>query len=501
MCLKGEKNMIIKRISAFVIIFVIIVSMSMVLAVEKPEQKTINILFIGNSLTFVNEMPSIFQFIAHNKGKSVYVDYTSLCIPGASLSMLHQQKNYKSTIFDNKWDYVVLQELGGFSSSNNLNSVESTYNVIRSINADIKKIKARTVLYIPPLAGMNSYKDNYLAYQSSSDQVHINIASEIGAAVSPAGYVVAIISQKYNFEPLSDNLHSTYISSYLTACTMYATIFNESPYEGLQHRLVGNTTVNENWQQFQNLAWQSVNKFYDENKNIACLKLSNNVSGAGNATINLVLKNLRACLSQITIFILIYSLLILVGIFLFINFYKIRNKTSKNDVAFRIKYNTYFLGIIGIIISFSAYISYGVLSNIIGSIFFNAMTFFQQLYIYISTLIPFLLVESYFLIFTYSKYATFKGRIYFILISIISILNLLLDGLFITYGAFGAYFVYYLIPVKSSSSDYNYNNILHMYTIYIWISFFILIAFILKLIAFIKVINSRRKLKTSLLNT
>lgn len=125
--------------------------------VKKKEQK---VLFIGNSLTFYNDMPQTLQKMIDEQQLNIKIDQFTL--PGCRLtwfaaniehnnnSHLRAQKNETpmgvKKILSDKWDYVILQEGGGDPLIPYLQmySFEPSLLFLDSI---IRSIKARTVIY------------------------------------------------------------------------------------------------------------------------------------------------------------------------------------------------------------------------------------------------------------------------------------------------------------------------------------------------------------------
>ena len=71
-------------------------------------QDTTKILFIGNSFTYVNDLPQTFYQLATKAGKIVYVD--NITMGGATLQMHLQNQATLQKINEKHWDFVVLQE-------------------------------------------------------------------------------------------------------------------------------------------------------------------------------------------------------------------------------------------------------------------------------------------------------------------------------------------------------------------------------------------------------
>lgn len=67
-----------------------------------------SVLFVGNSLTYTNDLPGVFRDLAMAGGYDVGV--TTLAAPNVALIDYVSDKNAMSTIGSGKWKYVVLQQ-------------------------------------------------------------------------------------------------------------------------------------------------------------------------------------------------------------------------------------------------------------------------------------------------------------------------------------------------------------------------------------------------------
>jgi hypothetical protein len=69
--------------------------------------QAIKILFIGNSLTYYNNMPQMFDSLATASGNEVYVDQAT--VGGKPLWQLLHDQTVIDKINEKQWDYVILQ--------------------------------------------------------------------------------------------------------------------------------------------------------------------------------------------------------------------------------------------------------------------------------------------------------------------------------------------------------------------------------------------------------
>jgi hypothetical protein len=108
-------------------------------------QKTIRVLFIGNSLTDFNDLPAQLQTLvseAYPSGRSLR--YESITPGGCTLQKHWNDGKAAARITQGHWDYVVLQEQSQIPFSDR----QQMYHYARLFDREIKKVGAKTVLYM-----------------------------------------------------------------------------------------------------------------------------------------------------------------------------------------------------------------------------------------------------------------------------------------------------------------------------------------------------------------
>jgi hypothetical protein len=201
---------------------------------------TTRVLFIGNSYTDVNDLPSIFKALSESGGKNVYAEMQA---PGGYT--LENHLNRISTIDAIKrgiWNFVVLQEQSQTPVIEYLRN-NSMYPSAVKLDSIIKLYNpnAVTVFYMTwgrKNGGQQCIDTscspvfiNYFHMQDSLKSSYTKISNLLSALLSPAGeaWRTAILLKPYvNLWEL-DESHPTLDGSYLTACVFYAKIFNQSP--------------------------------------------------------------------------------------------------------------------------------------------------------------------------------------------------------------------------------------------------------------------------------
>jgi hypothetical protein len=183
-----------------------------------------DILFIGNSHTYLNQMPRMLVALVDAEDRGFRLKAEQSTGKGVSLEWHWNNPPTRAVITGRRWDYVVLQERSGGP----LEALESFQRHVRMLDEEIKKQSARTILY------MTWANRNRPEIQALLADAYTNIARELDAILAPVGLawqqVQRLIPGLDLYHP--DGRHANPIGSYLTACVLYAALFNTSP-EGL----------------------------------------------------------------------------------------------------------------------------------------------------------------------------------------------------------------------------------------------------------------------------
>ncbi|MGV3630659.1 MAG: DUF4886 domain-containing protein [Bacteroidota bacterium] len=198
-------------------------------------QEETSVLFIGNSFTFMNGMPSMFREIALSKGKAIFVD--SVVEGGKDLNFHSSRPLTYEKIRSRKWDYIILQahsnELAQPESKVDKNSLPYARRIVDSIRANSSC--TQLVLYMTWAYKNGNPKwgpiSTYDSMQYRIKNQYLRFADLLDARVSPVGEVWKTIRANYSginlYHP--DNQHPSPVGSYLSACTHFTTIFGETP--------------------------------------------------------------------------------------------------------------------------------------------------------------------------------------------------------------------------------------------------------------------------------
>jgi len=198
---------------------------------------TTRVLFVGNSYTYVNDLPVMFKNLSTSLGKTVYTDMSA---PGGySLEQHLTNPETLLKISAGNWNYVILQE------QSQMPTIEyykyfSTYPSARKLDSLIKSYNSSTMFFMTwgrRYGGIQCIDTscspsfvNFSHMQDTLSAAYIAIANELNASICQAGNVWR---QSVNTDSSvvlwdSDFSHPSVAGTYLTACAFYSKVFHTS---------------------------------------------------------------------------------------------------------------------------------------------------------------------------------------------------------------------------------------------------------------------------------
>lgn len=209
---------------------------------KEPVSKDPNILFLGNSFLFVNDLPSVFAALSESGGFKANVQEFSeggyhlsyFADPLDELGALSQE-----ALKGQKWDYVVLQEQSRIPTDAVMVE-EETIPAVKKLDEMIKEAGGQTAFLMTWAYkngdDLNQYGiDSVTTREEMQTQIaesYIKMAKEVDGLLSPAG-IAFIRCAKDNPDielwDEEDDMHPTLEGTYLAACTLYATLYHKSP--------------------------------------------------------------------------------------------------------------------------------------------------------------------------------------------------------------------------------------------------------------------------------
>ncbi len=200
------------------------------------QQQATQVLLVGNSYSYENDLGGMIQGLGDSAGNRVRV--TTRAVGGWWMKDHAASADTIDVIESKDWDYVVLQEqsIVPASEPERLNSMNPS---MRSLNRSIQKSGASPVMYLT-WGRADGFSEvghaNYASMQAAVTLAYEKIADELVAVIAPVGEAWRQASIDHPGLTLfqSDGSHPTRSGTYLAACVFYAALFGKSP-EGLEY--------------------------------------------------------------------------------------------------------------------------------------------------------------------------------------------------------------------------------------------------------------------------
>jgi hypothetical protein len=201
------------------------------------EAKTLNVLFIGNSYTYVNGVPEIIKTMAEAKGHQL--NYEMQAPGGYNFEKHWQDKTAAQKIENGNFDAVVLQNQS-FEPVYNPDNMMKYGGLLAAVakKAGARVVYYQTMAYKAPMEWMKEDSDSARRGMKLFPEMHERLVESYNRLADAAGGEIAPVGEawKLSYEAMPDvrlhdakNSHSAIEGAYLTALVLFATLFDEEP--------------------------------------------------------------------------------------------------------------------------------------------------------------------------------------------------------------------------------------------------------------------------------
>ncbi|HKR66761.1 MAG TPA: SGNH/GDSL hydrolase family protein [Thermoanaerobaculia bacterium] len=220
------------------------------------DPSVVSILFLGNSLTYYNEIPKMTERIAAREKRPLRVD--AVTRSGITLEQLWNETTALEKIWTQHWDYVVVQ--GGAGAAHPLYNAAAFNDYLARFATEIRKSGATPLYYLVwrPEGDINEFIAASLAS-----------AKRVNMRVVPVAVAWREVSARHRLD--QDGLHPNSFGAYLVACNVYSTIYDKpahgAPFSfrdlAAQHEIYDDgirlqTITPEDARAIQDAAWRAV---------------------------------------------------------------------------------------------------------------------------------------------------------------------------------------------------------------------------------------------------
>ena len=183
------------------------------------EDDIMNVLFVGNSMTYYNTLCKVVEGFAKKQGK--HIQCTESTAGGQNLIYHTTYTNTVSAIQSGEYDVVILQDIvGSFDGDRLMQGAEKISDMVREYNPD-----AKVMYYMPwPVKGNLERLLPYFTYN------YIKAARTLDGTLAPAGEAYYTLYNKYPEIEwyCNDEKHPHAIGTFVSACSVYYALFPES---------------------------------------------------------------------------------------------------------------------------------------------------------------------------------------------------------------------------------------------------------------------------------
>lgn len=201
-------------------------------------------LFLGNSYTYVNNLPGLTAALAHSSGDSLFFDTYA---PGGYTLGWQPTKHATDPISlakirSNNWDFVILQEQSQTPAITRLrDSCMFPASIVLHDSIKAANPCTRVLFYLTwgrKFGGIQCFEPNYCStnftgfdqMQDSITHSYKMIADSLSDWISPVGEAWRLVLHTTSMVLHSgDESHPNMNGSYLAACVFYSVIFGKSP--------------------------------------------------------------------------------------------------------------------------------------------------------------------------------------------------------------------------------------------------------------------------------
>ncbi len=241
--LMNPKGSRLSRFKSSLFIFFLLFQFFLPSNYSSSEPVKIRVLFIGNSLTYVNDLPRMIAGLA--KSRNFSLEYDSYAPGGYRLSQHASDVLLEEKINKGAWDFVVLQEQSQLPALSQEEVKSEVYPFAQRLSQSIRQAnpRARVVFYMT-MARRNGDAKNakafpevatYAGMQRRINFSYTHMAQQNRGLLAPVG----VVWQKVRLDRpainlYADDTHPNIAGSYLAACVFYASFFKDTPV-GLSH--------------------------------------------------------------------------------------------------------------------------------------------------------------------------------------------------------------------------------------------------------------------------
>jgi len=196
---------------------------------------SVSVLFVGNSLTYTNDLPTVFKKFAAESSAPVDVEVTSITQGGALLYDHLKHGHAVALLREKHPQFLVVQG----QSLEPLIAFQSFSQSAARLKAEADQVGATTIMFATWARPAHDpfYKEpasggSPAVMQARLDFAYATVAENTGATLAPVGVAFERARQMApEIRLLDGTQHPTPVGTYLAAAVLFRAMFNASPVE------------------------------------------------------------------------------------------------------------------------------------------------------------------------------------------------------------------------------------------------------------------------------
>ncbi len=234
--MKSSKLGLMKRLNILRFLLIYLLCTSGLLSNNNQTSKiiaSVKVLFLGNSLTG-HSLPEVVNRLTDNTKNNIYVD--DIILYGHSLYEISQSDSFTTKLSSERWDYIVMQESpyriaypDSFPRFPIRYALDRIKNMAYDNDKDTKLMFFMPYAYKDGMAWYKNYTDDFFEMQQKIYDNSIIFANDYNMKIAPVGWAWYNVMYEGSAIELytSDMSHPTVEGTYLSACVIYSSIFED----------------------------------------------------------------------------------------------------------------------------------------------------------------------------------------------------------------------------------------------------------------------------------
>lgn len=217
------------------------------------EEPGLHVLFVGNSLTYQNDLPRMIAALAKSRGHDM--QYEVYAPGGYHLSQHASDPRLLEKIDRGSWDVVVLQEQSQMPALPRDRLEREVYPFARSLSQRVRAASPMAkIAFYQTMAKRNGdvgflpdipENRTYAGMQKRINAAYTQMARDNRGLLVPVGLVwMQVRAERSQLGLYADDTHPSPAGTYLAACVFYTVLFESSPVGAAHPPSIEDATAN-----------------------------------------------------------------------------------------------------------------------------------------------------------------------------------------------------------------------------------------------------------------